>query len=58
MLDAQLDAYMKGKAAAGSDEDGAGGGHPKRKRPPAKERLGPRAEMDVKVGLDDRTILS
>ncbi|XP_059182132.1 phosphorylated adapter RNA export protein [Centropristis striata] len=38
MLDAQLEEYMKERA---------GGGDAKRKRP-AKDRLGPRAEMDVK----------
>lgn len=42
MLDAELEEYMKGR---GSDENA--GGDAKRKRP-AKERLGPRAEMDIK----------
>ena len=42
MLDAQLEEYMKGRGS----EEGAGG-DAKRKRP-AKERLGPRAEMDTK----------
>ncbi|XP_029351253.1 phosphorylated adapter RNA export protein [Echeneis naucrates] len=42
MLDAQMEEYMKGR---GSDE--GAGGDAKRKRP-AKERLGPRAEMDIK----------
>lgn len=42
MLDAQLEEYMKGQ---GSEE--RGGGDAKRKRS-AKERLGPRAEMDIK----------
>ncbi|CAN9508075.1 unnamed protein product [Ophioblennius macclurei] len=44
MLDAELEEYMKGR---GSEESGGGGGDAKRKRS-AKERLGPRAEMDVK----------
>lgn len=44
MLDAQLDDYMRGR---GLSEDGGGSGDAKRKRS-AKERLGPRAEMDVK----------
>lgn len=39
MLDAELEDYMKGEERAGGDT--------KRKRP-AKERLGPRAEMDTK----------
>ncbi|XP_017294220.1 phosphorylated adapter RNA export protein [Kryptolebias marmoratus] len=42
MLDAELEDYMKGQ---GSEE--RTGGDAKRKRP-AKERLGPRAEMDTK----------
>ncbi|XP_018552626.1 phosphorylated adapter RNA export protein [Lates calcarifer] len=42
MLDAQLEEYMKSR---GSEE--RAGGDAKRKRP-AKERLGPRAEMDIK----------
>ncbi|KAK2858722.1 hypothetical protein Q5P01_003342 [Channa striata] len=42
MLDAQLEEYMKDR---GSDE--RAGGDAKRKRP-AKERLGPRSEMDIK----------
>ncbi|XP_034019482.1 phosphorylated adapter RNA export protein [Thalassophryne amazonica] len=42
MLDAQLEEYMKGQ---GSEE--RAGGDAKRKRP-VKERLGPRAEMDIK----------
>ncbi|XP_008276771.1 phosphorylated adapter RNA export protein isoform X2 [Stegastes partitus] len=42
MLDAELEEYMKGRGS----EDGPGG-DAKRKRP-AKDRLGPRAEMDVK----------
>ncbi|KAM6985279.1 phosphorylated adapter RNA export protein [Aplochiton taeniatus] len=42
MLDAQLDDYMNKRGADGGD-----GGHAKRKRA-AKERLGPRAEMDTK----------
>lgn len=42
MLDAELEEYMKGR---GSEENT--GADAKRKRP-AKERLGPRAEMDVK----------
>ncbi|XP_071374623.1 phosphorylated adapter RNA export protein [Centroberyx affinis] len=42
MLDAQLDEYMSGQ---GSEE--RGGSDSKRKRT-AKERLGPRAEMDIK----------
>ncbi|XP_067114462.1 phosphorylated adapter RNA export protein [Osmerus mordax] len=42
MLNAQLDEYMKTRG-----ESESGGGHSKRKRS-AKERLGPRAEMDVK----------
>ncbi|XP_039998651.1 phosphorylated adapter RNA export protein [Xiphias gladius] len=42
MLDTQLEEYMKGR---GSHE--RAGGDAKRKRP-AKERLGPRAEMDIK----------
>lgn len=42
MLDAQLEEYMKGQGS----EDRTGG-DAKRKRP-AKERLGPRAEMDIK----------
>ncbi|XP_044199976.1 phosphorylated adapter RNA export protein [Thunnus albacares] len=42
MLDAQLEEYMKGQ---GSEE--RAGGDAKRKRS-AKERLGPRAEMDIK----------
>ncbi|XP_040885607.1 phosphorylated adapter RNA export protein [Toxotes jaculatrix] len=42
MLDSQLEEYMKGR---GSEE--SAGGDAKRKRP-TKERLGPRAEMDIK----------
>lgn len=42
MLDAQLEEYMKNR---GSEEQGGGDG--KRKRT-AKERLGPKAEMDIK----------
>lgn len=42
MLDTQLEEYMKGRGSEGS-----AGGDAKRKRP-AKDRLGPRAEMDVK----------
>uniref|UniRef100_A0A3P8TZ06 Phosphorylated adapter RNA export protein n=1 Tax=Amphiprion percula TaxID=161767 RepID=A0A3P8TZ06_AMPPE len=42
MLDEELEEYMKGRGS----EDRAGG-NTKRKRP-AKERLGPRAEMDIK----------
>ncbi|XP_029969831.1 phosphorylated adapter RNA export protein [Salarias fasciatus] len=42
MLDAELEEYMKGR---GSEE--RSGGDAKRKRS-AKERLGPRAEMDIK----------
>lgn len=42
MLDAQLEEYMKDK-----DLEGRAGGDAKRKRS-AKERLGPRAEMDIK----------
>ncbi|XP_070709963.1 phosphorylated adapter RNA export protein [Pempheris klunzingeri] len=42
MLDAQLEEYMKGQ-----ESDERAGGDAKRKRS-AKERLGPRAEMDVK----------
>lgn len=43
MLDAQLEEYMKGRG----DDDERAGGDAKRKRL-AKERLGPRAEMDIK----------
>lgn len=42
MLDAELEEYMKGK-----ESGQRGGGDAKRKRA-AKERLGPRAEMDIK----------
>ncbi|XP_054480799.1 phosphorylated adapter RNA export protein [Anoplopoma fimbria] len=42
MLDAQLEEYMKDR-----DSEERPGGDAKRKRP-AKERLGPRAEMDIK----------
>ncbi|XP_041820355.1 phosphorylated adapter RNA export protein [Chelmon rostratus] len=42
MLDAQLEEYMKGR-----DSEERAGGDAKRKRS-AKERLGPRAEMDIK----------
>lgn len=42
MLDDQLDEYMRGRGSAEN-----GDGHSKRKRT-VKERLGPRAEMDVK----------
>ncbi|XP_035533936.1 phosphorylated adapter RNA export protein [Morone saxatilis] len=42
MLDAQLEEYMKGR-----ESEERAGGDAKRKRP-AKERLGPRAEMDIK----------
>ncbi|XP_044042941.1 phosphorylated adapter RNA export protein isoform X2 [Siniperca chuatsi] len=42
MLDVQLEEYMKGR-----DSEEKAGGDAKRKRP-AKERLGPRAEMDIK----------
>lgn len=42
MLDAQLEEYMKG-----GDSEERAGGDAKRKRP-AKDRLGPRAEMDIK----------
>ncbi|XP_028255000.1 phosphorylated adapter RNA export protein [Parambassis ranga] len=42
MMDEELDAYMKGRAS-----EVVAGGEAKRKRP-AKERLGPRAEMDIK----------
>ncbi|KAM7377892.1 hypothetical protein PAMA_013012 [Pampus argenteus] len=42
MLDAQLDDYMKGQ-----ESEERAGGDAKRKRS-AKERLGPRAEMDIK----------
>lgn len=42
MMDEELDAYMKGRGS-----EVVAGGEAKRKRP-AKERLGPRAEMDVK----------
>ncbi|XP_031725723.1 phosphorylated adapter RNA export protein [Anarrhichthys ocellatus] len=42
MLDAQLEEYMKGR-----DSQERTGADAKRKRP-AKERLGPRAEMDIK----------
>ncbi|XP_074554437.1 phosphorylated adapter RNA export protein [Halichoeres trimaculatus] len=42
MLDAELEEYMKGK-----DSEQRAGGDAKRKRS-AKERLGPRAEMDIK----------
>lgn len=44
MLDTQLDEYMKRGGPAAEEN---GGGHFKRKRS-AKERLGPRAEMDIK----------
>ncbi|XP_054911624.1 phosphorylated adapter RNA export protein [Poeciliopsis prolifica] len=42
MLDADLEDYMKGR---GSED--RGGGDAKRKRP-AKDRIGPKAEMDIK----------
>ncbi|XP_070848056.1 phosphorylated adapter RNA export protein [Chaetodon trifascialis] len=42
MLDAQLEEYMRGR-----DSEERAGGDAKRKRS-AKERLGPRAEMDIK----------
>lgn len=50
MLDSQLDDYMQarggpGENGGGAGENGGGAGEHKRKRP-ARERLGPRAEMD------------
>ncbi|KAL0965014.1 hypothetical protein UPYG_G00275650 [Umbra pygmaea] len=48
MLDTQLDEYMKHAGRAAEDN---GGGNFKRKRS-AKERLGPRAEMDIKGRYD------
>ncbi|XP_061119394.1 phosphorylated adapter RNA export protein isoform X2 [Conger conger] len=50
MLDSQLDDYMQGRGGEGEGEGegegrGGAGEQPKRKRP-ARDRLGPRAEMD------------